>query len=136
MKQLGDICERGVQMELTHTKPTSHQTHFKQHASHGPAQFDCETAILLRAIFLPIFERATGWTGLIDTLQSKGYHLAFRSGLLCLTDQSSGTRICGLRFLGLRMQDLVARLGRPYVLAYAGQSADGEVLRHPPRRIV
>ncbi len=102
------------------------QTHQMRY---GPAQYDCETAYLLRAVILPIFDAAPCWDALIDLLEAKGYHPMFRGGELCLTRQSDGARICGLRFLGLDMRELVARLGRPCVLPCAGQMADGEILR-------
>lgn len=101
----------------------------------GPARFDCETAVLLRAVIRPIFEQSSSWSGLIDRLTAKGYCLVFRRGALCLTDISSGARICGLRFLGLSLRDLVGRMGRPFVVARPGGMADGDILRHPPSRL-
>lgn len=104
--------------------------------THGPARIDCETASLLRAVLLPIFDAARSWTDLIDQLEAKGYHPMFRGGELCLTKQSDGSRICGLRFLGLEMRDLVQRLGRPCVLPSNALTADGEILRQMPRRSI
>ncbi|GAB5437686.1 MAG: hypothetical protein FalmKO_28110 [Falsiruegeria mediterranea] len=100
--------------------------------THGPARIDCETASLLRAILLPLFASATSWTDLIDKLEAKGFHPMFRTGQLCLTKQSDGSRICGLRFLGLDIYELVLRFGRPCVMPHSGSSADGEILRQPP----
>jgi hypothetical protein len=97
-------------------------------------RLDCETAALLRSVLLPLFEQSRSWNGLIDRLHSKGYLMEFRNGLLCLTDQRDGNRICGLRFLGLDLGDLTARLGRPFVLARPGNMADGLVLRQAPAR--
>jgi len=101
----------------------------------GPARFDCETAVLLRAVIRPIFEQSSSWSGLIDRLTAKGYRLVFRGGTLCLTDSASGVRICGLRFLGLSLRDLVGRIGRPFVVVHPGGRADGDILRHPPTRL-
>lgn len=126
-------------MEQTRTEAfgnvqQSHGTNDDKHMANGPAKFDCETASLLRAILLPLFAGAESWTDLIDRLEAKGYHPMFRDGQLCLTQQSDGARICGLRFLGLEMRTLVQRFGRPCVLPFSASSADGEILRHPPER--
>ncbi len=91
-------------------------------------QLDCETAALLRAVIRPVFEGASSWTTLMDTLRVKGYRLAFREGRLCITDRTTGDRVCGLRFLGLDLRDLVGRLGRPIVVARPGAGADGDLL--------
>ncbi|MBE1282989.1 MAG: hypothetical protein GJ676_06730 [Rhodobacteraceae bacterium] len=116
-------------MALGTAPQISHQKPFE------PAQYDCETAMLMRAVILPLFDHAISWSALVDALRGKGYGLAFRGGALCLTDQDTDTRVCGLRFLGLDMRDLVARLGRPFVVVNPGSTADGELLRHPPARI-
>ncbi|WP_170558678.1 hypothetical protein [Ruegeria atlantica] len=98
---------------------------------HAPTELDCESAVLLRATILPIFSSAASWAGLTDILNDKGYCLVFRDGRMCITDQTTGDRICGLRFLGLEFRDLVRRLGRPIVVA-RGQEADGDVLTARP----
>ena len=95
-------------------------------------RFDCETAVLMRAVMLPIFEQATSWSGLIDRLERKGYRLGFRQGRFCVLSTSDGVRICGLRFLGLSLRDLVERLGRPLVIAHTGNDAAGDILPAPP----
>ena len=92
---------------------------------------DCETAALLRAAIRPLFTTAASWNILTDTLKAKGYRLAFRDGRLCLTDGTTGNRICGLRFLGLDLKDLVQRMGRPIVVA-RGDHADGDLLSARP----
>jgi len=133
-------------MELTRTEATQTVHPMRNAAQHmhvnqarqmkyGPAHYDCETAILLRAVILPIFNTATSWDALIDQLEDKGYHPMFREGVLCLTRQSDGARICGLRFLGLEMRDLVARLGRPCVLPCDSRQADGEIVRRARRGV-
>ncbi|WP_108859509.1 hypothetical protein [Ruegeria sp. Alg231-54] len=94
-------------------------------------ELDCESAVLLRATILPIFASAASWAGLTDILNDKGYCLAFRDGRMCLTDQTTGDRVCGLRFLGLEFRDLVRQLGRPIVVA-RGHEADGDVLTARP----
>ena len=50
---------------------------------------------------------------------------------MCLTDRTTGDRVCGLHFLGLELRDLVRQLGRPIVVA-RGQQADGDVLTARP----
>ena len=105
----------------------------RRHQS-GEAHMDCETAVLLRSVLLPVFARATSWPQLIDILTRKGYRLMFRQGVLCIINGTSGDRVCGLPFLGLQMPELVARFGRPCVVVRPGTVADGDLLRHPPAR--
>jgi len=93
---------------------------------------DSETAALFRAALCPLISQSVSWPALMDILRDKGYGLAFRGGRLFLTNLSTGTRVCSLRFLGMPLRDLVARLGRPNVRALPGHQADGELLRTPP----
>ena len=93
---------------------------------------DSETAAQFRAFLRPLFGQSASWPALIDTLRAQGYGLAFRDGRLCLTEHLTGTRLCSLRFLGIRLSDLVARLGRPFVRALPGRQANGDLLRDPP----
>lgn len=95
---------------------------------------DSETAALFRAVLRPLIVQSISWPGLLDALAAKGYGLAFREGRLFLTNQTTGRRICSLRFLGTPLADLVARLGRPIVRALPGRHGDGELLRAPPAR--
>ena len=95
------------------------------------SDMDCETAALLRAAIRPLFTNAANWGSLTDILREKGYRLAFRDGRLCLTDTRTGARVCGLRFLGLDLKDLVRKLGRPVVIA-RGDQADGDILSARP----
>ena len=101
----------------------------------GSADLDCESAMLLRSVILPLFEQSASWDSLIDRLKAKGYRLGFRDGALCLTDRSTGTRVCGLRFLGLTLRDLIQRLGRPLVVAHPGNRANGDLLRSPSSQL-
>ncbi len=98
-------------------------------------EVDSETAALFRAVLRPLIVQAISWSNLLDTLGAKGYGLTFRDGRLFLTSQATGKRVCSLRFLGLPLVDLVARLGRPIVRALPGQRADGELLRTPPDKL-
>ncbi|MCG6559180.1 hypothetical protein MB818_13280 [Ruegeria sp. 1NDH52C] len=106
----------------------------KKRSTSQPAAYDCETAALLRAVMLPLFHGAKTWAELIEVMRKRGYGLAFRDGAFCVTERGSGKRLCGLNFLGLSMEDLVNRLGRPCVLAHHGDWADGDLLSHPPTR--
>ncbi|NDW46865.1 hypothetical protein [Ruegeria sp. PrR005] len=103
-------------------------------APNGSAMIDCETAALIRAVMLPLFEAAQSWPELIDAMQKRGYGLAFRGGAFCITESETGARLCGLRFLGLTMEHLIDRLGRPCVKAAPGGTADGYLMRNPPVR--
>lgn len=96
-----------------------------------PATVDCETAVLLRAVVLPIFDDVQNWTALIDAMKAKGYRIGFRGATFSVIDDQTGKRLCGLRFLGLSMEDLVARLGRPKVIVRPGTSSDGDLMRDP-----
>jgi hypothetical protein len=95
-------------------------------------EVDCETAALFRASLRPLISKSVSWPGLMDALRVKGFGLAFRGGRLFLTNHTTGSRICSLRFLGMPLAELVAQLGRPIVRALPGQRADGELLREPP----
>ncbi|MEM9581341.1 MAG: hypothetical protein AAF891_11700 [Pseudomonadota bacterium] len=86
---------------------------------------------MLRAAIRPIFASAASWNNLADVLKDKGYRLAFREGRLCVTDRHTGARICGIRFLGFELRELVRRMGRPIVVA-RGNGADGDVLTARP----
>lgn len=131
----GGHLRKGCSMEPKKQLPQDRRSGFGSHPFHGSPYYDCETASLIRAILLPVFAGASSWSDLIDCLHDKGYRLVFRDGALCLIHLSRGYRVCGLRFLGLSLPDLVDRLGRPCVLAHPGQEADGDVLRHPPNRL-
>lgn len=100
-------------------------------AHKAASELDCESAALLRAAIRPIFATAASWANLADVLKDKGYRLAFREGRLCITDRATGARVCGIRFLGFELRDLVRRMGRPIVVA-RGNGADGEVLISRP----
>ncbi|GAA6200585.1 hypothetical protein [Aquicoccus sp. SU-CL01552] len=88
---------------------------------------DSETAALLRCWLQPLIARATSWEGLNHALARHGHALAFRGGRLCLIAGPEGTCICSMRFLGVGLKDLVARLGRPAVRPLPGHSGEGEL---------
>jgi len=97
----------------------------------GSPQVDSETAALFRAVLRPLIAQSVSWSSLMDTLRHKGYGLAFRDGRLFLTTHETGKRVCSLRFLGMPLRDLVARLGRPVVRAIPGRRADGILMQRP-----
>ncbi|MFT7596244.1 MAG: hypothetical protein ACI8R4_003579 [Paracoccaceae bacterium] len=99
-------------------------------AGSSSGSLDSETAALIRAVLRPLFECPDSWFQLTEQLRNNGYSLAFRAGRLCLTDHATGNRLCSLRFLGIGLRDLVARLGRPVVRPLPGRPADGELLTH------
>ena len=95
-------------------------------------EYDSETAALMRCALRPVFDEASSWNALTEALHDRGYSLSFRDGRLCLLRYSDNARICGLRFLGLELGELVARFGRPVVVIRQGGNADGEFLcRYP-----
>ncbi|WP_439122824.1 hypothetical protein [Marivita sp.] len=77
-----------------------------------PMPLDSETAMLLRTVLLPHFERATSWGDLCDRLASKGYEITFRGGHLVLADES-GKPVCTGAMIGSPLSRLAERLGRP-----------------------
>jgi len=91
-------------------------------------RLDCETAALLRACVLAAFDEADSWAALIRRLEAKGLRLAFRDGRLMLLHAGSGAALCTDGFLGQRLPDLVARLGRPAVRMARCESGSGEIL--------
>ncbi len=100
-------------------------------ARKASSELDCETAALLRAAIRPLFATAASWGSLKEILKDKGYRLAFRQGSLCITDHATNERVCGLRFLGFELSDLVRQMGRPIVVA-RGRNADGDLLAVRP----
>ncbi len=87
---------------------------------------DSETAALFRAWMRPLFEQATNWNALTETLRTKGFGLAIRDGRLVLTEYDSGARVCTARFLGTSLAEMSARIGRPRILARRDRDAAGE----------
>lgn len=77
-----------------------------------PLPLDSETAMLLRTVLLPHFERATSWGDLCARLASKGYEITFRNGHLVLADES-GKPVCTGSMIGSPLARLAERLGRP-----------------------
>lgn len=77
-----------------------------------PLPLDSETAMLLRTVLLPHFERATSWGDLCARLAAKGYEITFRNGHLVLADES-GKPVCTGSMIGSPLARLAERLGRP-----------------------
>jgi hypothetical protein len=77
-----------------------------------PGPLDSETAMLLRTVLLPHFERATSWGDLCARLASKGYEITFRNGHLVLADEA-GKPVCTGSMIGSPLARLAERLGRP-----------------------
>ncbi|PWE33518.1 hypothetical protein DDZ14_04825 [Maritimibacter sp. 55A14] len=91
-------------------------------------RLDCETAVLLRAHLRPILAGAESWADLLDGLHRRGFGLAFREGRLFLTDHDSSQSICTMRFLGMPLADLAARLGRLSMQAVPGGGTEAVLL--------
>ncbi|MGJ8603478.1 MAG: hypothetical protein ACSHXH_05065 [Marivita sp.] len=77
-----------------------------------PMPLDSETAMLLRTVLLPHFERATSWGDLCARLAAKGYAITFRAGHLVLEDET-GKPVCTGAMIGSPLSRLATRLGRP-----------------------
>ncbi|MCR9108336.1 hypothetical protein [Marivita sp. XM-24bin2] len=93
-------------------------------ASSGmPIPLDSETAMLLRTVLLPHFEKATSWGDLCERLASKGYEITFRNGHLVLEDDA-GRPVCTGSMIGSPLSRLAERLGRPKLRTdFSGESA-------------
>ena len=91
----------------------------------SPAALDCETASLLRGFLLPLFEQATDWEDLRGHLVAKGYDIAFSEGHMVLRNLETGRTLCTGSVFGTPLRSLVARLGRPHVIAHR-DGATGE----------
>lgn len=90
---------------------------------------DFESAVILRHKLLPIFDKATTWTELIDALKIENLGLSIKGGRLILINQSDGTWVCTGRFLGNPLAALVSKLGKPHVRPHSGTKGNGEFLR-------
>jgi len=77
-----------------------------------PQPLDSETAMLLRTVLLPHFERATSWGDLCKRLAAKGYEITFRFGHLVLVNET-GRPVCTGGMIGSPLSRLADRLGRP-----------------------
>ena len=52
--------------------------------------YDCETGVLVRASLCPLFESATSWKVLAETLALRCYALAIRDGRLVVRETRIG----------------------------------------------
>ncbi|MCC6007357.1 MAG: hypothetical protein JJU40_06750, partial [Rhodobacteraceae bacterium] len=86
----------------------------------GASRPDCESAILLRSHLGPVFARAASWEALGQALIRRGIRPHLGAGGLLLRQAATGEPVCDSAFLGHPLEDLVARWGRPPVLARAG----------------
>ncbi|ETX27631.1 hypothetical protein [Roseivivax isoporae] len=93
-----------------HTKPND--------ADAGlPHPLDHESRALLVRCLAPILSAASDWAGLSARLAAKGYRLHFRAGRLVIVDTMSEQPVCTGADIGVPMQTLVGRLGRPVIRA-------------------
>lgn len=98
----------------------------------GTVEMDCETAALFRSWVRPLFEQAANWNTLIASLRAKGFGLAIRDSRLVMTKYDDGRLVCPVRFLGLTLRDLAARLGRPIIAARRDNPGAGDFLNMQP----
>lgn len=92
----------------------------------GETTPDIESAILLRSLVLPAFERAESWSTLAEALESVGFGLTIKDGHLTLTDADHMTSICTGQFLGKPLVELASRFGKPVIRATVFGDASGE----------
>lgn len=92
---------------------------------------DSESAALLRSWLTPLVAACPSWEALDRALDLRGYLLVFRDGRACLTRQADGGCICSMRFLGVGLTELTARLGRPALRPLPGQPATGILCPRP-----
>ena len=92
----------------------------------GDATPDFESAILLRSLVLPAFDRAASWCELAEALESVGFGLSIKDGHLTLTDADQGNSICTGMFLGKPLAEMASKLGKPVIRATVFGDANGE----------
>jgi len=97
--------------------------HWKRDGDSSP---DFESAILLRSLVLPAFERAESWGALAEALESVGFGLSIKNGRLTLTDADNESSICTGQFLGNPLAELASRFGKPVIRATVFGDASGE----------
>lgn len=104
--------------EFTHGEPIEAPRDWL--AAGQESALDCETGSWLRAYLGPIFAEAGSWAELIGRLAEKGYRLSMQEARLILEELETGRAICTGRYLNAALPDLVARLGKPCVVATGG----------------
>ena len=82
---------------------------------------DSETAITLACHLSLVFTTARDWYGLAMGLAERGFGLKFEGARLVLTSEATGQSLCTCGSLGHSFASLLARLGKPVVLAETGQ---------------
>ncbi|WP_189678905.1 hypothetical protein [Seohaeicola zhoushanensis] len=82
---------------------------------------DTETAVRLNCIVGRIFEAAADWSQLVRGLSAYGFSLQFEGSRLVLFNDQTGHGLCTCASLGHSFRALLARLGKPAVLADSGR---------------
>jgi len=107
-----------------HMQPSLDTDWHSQQTDALPAPIDSESLSLLRGFLTPIFETATDWRALTQTLEQKGYGLALRHGRMVVIDRETGNAVCTGNSLGVPLRSLAIRIGRPLVtIAPCGTTA-------------
>lgn len=92
-----------------------------RHRGSKETALDSETAITLACHLSLVFTTARDWYGLAMGLAERGFGLKFEGARLVLTSDATGQSLCTCGSLGHSFASLLARLGKPVVLAETGQ---------------
>ncbi|GGG69805.1 hypothetical protein GCM10011415_16620 [Salipiger pallidus] len=87
--------------------------HFQTATPEDFANFDSETAALLRQALLPILEQAPDWPSLAAGLARKGYALGFRMGHMVIMSAETGAILGTGHGFGAPLASIARRIGRP-----------------------
>jgi hypothetical protein len=78
---------------------------------------DCESAASLACHLAGSFTRAKSWAELLAALTKRGFGLQFEDTRLVLVNDNTGVSLCTCASLGHSFATLMARLGKPSVMA-------------------
>lgn len=87
----------------------------------GETILDIETAVTLNCVVGRIFDTAASWSELLKDLGRTGFVLQFDGPRLVLVNEHTGQGLCTCAALGHSFRTLLARLGKPSVLADSGR---------------
>lgn len=87
----------------------------------GETALDSETAITLACHLSQVFSAARDWYALACGLAERGFCLRFEGARLVLVSDFTGQSLCTCGSLGHSFASLLARLGKPAVLAETGR---------------
>lgn len=85
------------------------------------SSLDSETAISLACHLGRCFTDADNWNNLIKELADRRFSLCFEDGRLVLVNEDTGVSLCTCASMGHSFASLMARFGKPNVVADTGR---------------